>query len=99
LDAWRIKQWIMAKIRAAIRVEVIMDSYNITQDEKNRSWCVHYDSAEGAVEIKCFRHRDAAIGYGRWLASNSSSGRLTIRELDGSTKTMKLERHNFNTHR
>ena len=67
-----------------------MNTYSISHDEQKRSWCVHFESAEGAVEVKCFKERDAAIGYGRWLAQTSTYGRLTIRERDGTTQAVRF---------
>jgi hypothetical protein len=65
--------------------EAEMDTYKITgtQEKQIGTWTVHYESADGPIEIKRFKHLSAAIRYGQWLASISPDGRLTVGKTNG----------------
>jgi len=66
-----------------------MDSYNVVHDNKVEAWCVTNEGKKDEpIEIRCFRSKDKAVKYAKWLAQNSTHGRLTVRVSDGSIETM-----------
>ena len=65
-----------------------MDAYDVIRDSHVEAWCVTNEGKEGPIEIRCFREKDKAVKYAKWLAQNSTHGRLTVRVTDGSIETV-----------
>ncbi len=62
-----------------------MENFTITRNPRLDCWCVGEWTGEA---IECFVDRDDAIDFGKWMAQQSISGRLTIQLPNGGWETL-----------
>ncbi len=62
-----------------------MENFTIAKNPKFDCWCVNQWTGE---TIECFVEKEEAIDFGRRLAQETISGRLTIQLPNGHTETL-----------